>query len=149
MKKNDDFFTAEGYRLNADKRLLDLDFIHGFLVQSTWAKGITRDRVQLSIDNSLCMGVYHHERQVGFARLVTDFATFGYLCDVFVDEQYQGKGLGRWVSEGILAGPETEQLRRIILATTTAPWLYEKMGFVPVNQPNYIWQVFRSDIYQR
>ncbi|WXL25758.1 GNAT family N-acetyltransferase [Ectopseudomonas mendocina] len=148
MTHSDSHFTALGYSLDADKSRLDLDVIHGFLTHSTWAKGISRERVKLSIDNSLCLGLYHHEQQIGFARLVTDAATFAYLCDVFVDPAYQGKGLGRWLSEGMLARPEACGLRRIMLATTTAPWLYEKMGFEPVNQPNYIWHQFRPDIYQ-
>ncbi|WP_206542505.1 GNAT family N-acetyltransferase [Pseudomonas sp. TTU2014-080ASC] len=95
MKNIDSHFTAQGYSLSSDKTLLDLDFIHGFLTQSTWAKGISRDRVKLSIENSLCMGLYQHGQQIGFARLVTDTATFAYLCDVFVDPSSQGRGLGR------------------------------------------------------
>ncbi|QXI40476.1 GNAT family N-acetyltransferase [Pseudomonas xantholysinigenes] len=140
---------TQDFSLSADKTRLDLDVIHAFLTGSTWAAGISRDRVETSIANSLCMGAYAGQQQVGFARLVTDYATFGYLCDVFVDERYRGLGLGRRLSEALLDVPEVQALRRILLATTTAPWLYEKLGFTPVNQPNYLWQLHRPDIYKR
>lgn len=136
------------FTLSLDKSRLDLAVIHAFLSTSTWAAGISRDRVEVSIANSLCVGAYDGHRQVGFARLVTDFATFGYLCDVFVDEAYRGHGLGRRLSEALLEVPEVQSLRRILLATTTAPWLYEKLGFTPVNQPNYLWQIHRPDVYR-
>ncbi|PVZ11395.1 MULTISPECIES: GNAT family N-acetyltransferase [unclassified Pseudomonas] len=133
--------------LTLDKARLDITFVHAFLTTSTWAAGISRDRVETSIANSLCVGAYDGAQQVGFARLVTDFATFGYLCDVFVDEAYRGRGLGRRLSETLLEVPEVRSLRRILLATTTAPWLYEKIGFTPVNRPNYLWQLHRPDVY--
>lgn len=133
--------------LTLDKARLDITFVHAFLTTSTWAAGISRDRVETSIANSLCVGAYDGAQQVGFARLVTDFATFGYLCDVFVDEAYRGRGLGRQLSETLLEVPEVRSLRRILLATTTAPWLYEKIGFTPVNRPNYLWQLHRPDVY--
>lgn len=133
--------------LTLDKARLDIPFVHAFLTTSTWAAGISLDRVETSIANSLCVGAYDGARQVGFARLVTDLATFGYLCDVFVDEAYRGRGLGRRLSETLLDVPEASSLRRILLATTTAPWLYEKLGFTPVNRPNYLWQLHRPDVY--
>ncbi|KTB60227.1 GNAT family N-acetyltransferase [Pseudomonas syringae] len=134
-------------QLSLDKDLLDIAFIHAFLTTSSWAAGISIDRVHTSIANSLCVGAFDGQQQVGFARLVTDFATFGYLCDVFVDAQYRGQGLGRRLSEALLGVPEVQSLRRILLATTTAPWLYEKLDFTPVNKPNYIWQLHRPDVY--
>lgn len=133
--------------LSLDKTRLDIAFIHAFLSTSSWVAGISRERVEASIANSLSVGAYHAQRQVGFARLVTDLATFGYLCDVFVDPGYRGLGLGRRLSEALLAVPEVQSLRRILLATTTAPWLYEKLGFTPVNQPNYLWQLHRPNVY--
>ncbi|MBD1589608.1 GNAT family N-acetyltransferase [Pseudomonas typographi] len=141
--------SAGAIALSLDKGRLDITFIHTFLSTSSWAAGISRDRVETSIANSLCAGAYDGQQQVGFARLVTDFATFGYLCDVFVGARYRGLGLGRRLSETLLGVPEAQSLRRILLATTTAPWLYEKLGFTPVNQPNYLWQVHRPDIYLR
>ncbi|MBD1555153.1 GNAT family N-acetyltransferase [Pseudomonas typographi] len=141
--------SAGAIALSLEKGRLDITFIHTFLSTSSWAAGISRDRVETSIANSLCAGAYDGQQQVGFARLVTDFATFGYLCDVFVGARYRGLGLGRRLSETLLGVPEAQSLRRILLATTTAPWLYEKLGFTPVNQPNYLWQVHRPDIYSR
>lgn len=133
--------------LTLDNTRLDIPYVHGYLTTSTWAAGISRERVETSINNSLCVGAYDGNKQVGFARLVTDYATFGYLCDVFVDEAYRGRGLGRRLSETLLEVPEVRSLRRILLATTTAPWLYEKIGFTPVNRPNYLWQLHRPDVY--
>ncbi|WP_249430596.1 GNAT family N-acetyltransferase [Enterobacter kobei] len=121
--------------------------IHQYLTRSTWAKGIRLDIVSSSIENSLNFGVYHNGNQIGFARLITDYATFAYLCDVYILEDYQGEGLGRWVMECIHSHPVFEPLRRIMLFTTTAPWLYEKFGYEPVNRENYAWTITRPDIY--
>ena len=133
--------------LSLDKQRLDVGFIHAFLTTSTWAAGISQERVKMSVDNSLCVGAYFDQRQIGFARLVTDFSTFGYLCDVFVDTAYRGRGIGRRLAEALLVVPEVRTLRRILLATTTAPLLYESLGFTPVNRPNYLWQLHRPHIY--
>lgn len=142
-------FSEAGYRLSLDKTRLDLDVTHALLSHSTWAAGISRERVQRSIDNSLCMGLYHGQDQIGFARLVTDYATFGYLCDVIITKKHQGQGLGRWLCAALLAVPDVQQLRRILLATSSAGWLYEKLGFTAINQPDLIWQVHRPDIYRQ
>jgi GNAT superfamily N-acetyltransferase len=140
--KNDDLVST-------DKEKLDVQAIHQYLTRSTWAKGIDLDTVSASIENSLNFGVYRNELQIGFARLITDYATFAYLCDVYVLEEYQGDGLGRWVMECIHDHPLFEQFRRIVLFTTTAPWLYEKFGYQPVNQENYTWTITRPDIYTK
>jgi GNAT superfamily N-acetyltransferase len=137
----------DNYLVSTDKEKLDVQAIHRFLTRSTWAKGINLAIVGKSIENSLNFGVYHDKSQIGFARLITDYATFAYLCDVYVLEEYQGEGLGRWVMECIHHHPEFERLRRIMLFTTTAPWLYEKFGYQPVNQENYAWTITRPDIY--
>ena len=137
------------YQVSTDKEKLDIQAIHQYLTRSTWAKGIDLDTVSASIENSLNFGVYRNELQIGFARLITDYSTFAYLCDVYVLEEYQGDGLGRWVMECIHNHPLFEQLRRIVLFTTTAPWLYEKFGYQPVNQENYAWTITRPDIYTK
>jgi N-acetylglutamate synthase-like GNAT family acetyltransferase len=149
MNEVDKRFSEAGYQLSLDKTRLDLAVIHALLSESTWAAGISRERVQRSVEHSLCMGLYHGQEQVGFARLVTDYATFGYLCDVIIANEHQGQGLGRWLCATLLAGPDVQQLRRILLATSTAGWLYEKLGFTEINQPDLIWQVHRPDIYQQ
>ncbi|WP_041691939.1 GNAT family N-acetyltransferase [Erwinia billingiae] len=135
------------YLVSTDKEKLDVSAVHQYLTRSTWAKGIAPDIVSASIDNSLNFGMYHHQSQIGFARLITDYATFAYLCDVYVLDEYQGDGLGRWLMECIHNHPVFEQLRRIVLFTTTAPWLYEKLGYAPVNKENYAWTITRPDIY--
>lgn len=135
------------YLVSTDTEKLDVEAIHRYLTRSTWAKGIDLDIVSASIENSLNFGVYHNEIQIGFARLITDYATFAYLCDVYVLEEYQGEGIGRWVMECIHLHPVFEKLRRIMLFTTTAPWLYEKLGYEPVNRENYAWTITRPDIY--
>ncbi|MCS3434590.1 GNAT family N-acetyltransferase [Klebsiella sp. BIGb0407] len=137
------------YLISTDKEKLDIQSIYQYLTRSTWAKGIDLDTVSASIENSLNFGMYHNELQIGFARLITDYATFAYLCDIYVLEEYQGDGLGRWVMECIHSHPLFGQFRRIVLFTTTAPWLYEKLGYEPVNQENYVWTITRPDIYTK
>ena len=142
-------WSKNGYLVSTDKEKLDIQAICQYLTRSTWAKGIDLETVSASIENSLNFGVYRNETQVGFARLITDYATFAYLCDVYVLEEYQGDGLGRWVMECIHDHPLFEKFRRIMLFTTTAPWLYEKFGYKPVNQENYAWTITRPDIYTK
>lgn len=137
----------DNYLISTDREKLDIQAIHRYLTRSTWAKGIDLSIVGASIENSLNFGVYHDVTQIGFARLITDYATFAYLCDVYVLEEYQGEGLGRWMMECIHDHPVFEQLRRIMLFTTTAPWLYQKFGYKPVNRENYAWSITRPDIY--
>lgn len=142
-------WQKNNYLVSTDKEKLDLRAIHHYLARSSWARGISQDIVAVSIKNSLNFGVYHFNEQIGFARLITDYATFAYLSDVYILEEYQGEGLGRWVMECIHQYPVFRQLRRIMLVTTTAPWLYEKLGYEPVNQKNYAWTIARPDIYSQ
>lgn len=135
------------YLISTDRKKLDVQAIYRYLTTSTWAKGIDQGTVSASIENSLNFGIYHNENQIGFARLITDYATFAYLCDVYILEKYQGEGLGRWVMECIHNHPIFDKLRRIMLFTTTAPWLYEKFGYEPVNRENYAWAITRPGIY--
>ncbi|WP_420912704.1 GNAT family N-acetyltransferase [Chimaeribacter arupi] len=135
------------YRISTDPAQLDITAIHAFLTRSSWAAGIDRGTVQQSVAHSLNFGLYHGETQIGFARLVTDYATFGYLCDVYVLEAYQQAGLGRWLMACCQAHPLWNRLRRVMLVTSTAPWLYEKLGYTPVNRENFVWQQVQPDIY--
>ncbi|CAI0830265.1 Uncharacterized protein conserved in bacteria [Serratia entomophila] len=137
------------YLISTDVARLDIDAIHAYLTRSSWAEGIDKDTVRLSIANSLCFGLFDGERQIGFARLVTDYATFGYLCDVYVLEEHQGNGLGLWLAECCQAHPLMARLRRIMLVTSTAPWLYEKVGYTALNREDFVWQIARPDIYRR
>lgn len=117
------------YTISTDASRLDVDFIHEYLsYQSYWAKGRPREIVEKSIQNSLCFGVYQGEQQVGFARLVTDYATFAWLCDVFIDEGLRGQGLGKWLVETVVAHPDMQKVTYIILATGDAHELYRRYG---------------------
>ncbi|MGA8119422.1 GNAT family N-acetyltransferase [Rouxiella badensis] len=149
MKKDQAAWRRVEYVITTDKSPLDRTFIHAFLSRSTWAKGISRERLDAAIDNSLCFGLYKGSEQIGFTRRVTDFATFGYLCDVFIIEHHQGQGLARWMMNYCLEHPTLTQLRRIMLVTSTAAGLYEKVGYMPVNTDNFVWHINRPEIYQQ
>ena len=128
---------------------MDIDFIHGFLTRSYWAEGITKDIVSRSINGSLCFGVFNSDRQVGFARMVTDEATFAYLADVFIIEEQREKGLSKWLMEVILSYPGLQGLRRIILATRDAHGLYAQFGFTLLNNPERWMQIHNPEVYKR
>lgn len=121
-------FRKDRYTVTTDPAFFQIDAIHDFLSQSSWASGIDAETVSLSIENSLCFGLLDGSEQIGFVRLVTDHATFGYLCDVYVLEGYQKMGLGQWLIECCHAHPVMSRLRRIMLVTDSAPWLYESLG---------------------
>ena len=106
------------FNISTDPARLDLNLIHQFLAASYWAAGVPRDVVKRSIEHSLCFGVYHRDHQVGFARIITDYATFAYLADVFILETYRGQGLAGWLVEFIVAHPQLQGLRRWMLATS-------------------------------
>lgn len=125
------------YSISSDKTKLDVTLIHRFLSQeSYWAKNIPLDIVQRSIENSLCFGVYVGDEQVGFARIITDQATFAYLADVFILPEHRGKGLSKLLVKTILDQPNLPGLRRWMLATRDAHSLYEQFGFTSLDEPN-------------
>jgi GNAT superfamily N-acetyltransferase len=128
-------WRRDGYLISTDRSLLDLRFVHGYLETSYWAAGVPAEVVRRSVENSLCFGVYISEEQVGFARVVTDRATFAYLADVFVLEEHRGRGLGKWLVEVVLSHPELRGLRRWMLATRDAHELYRKYGFAELGRP--------------
>jgi GNAT superfamily N-acetyltransferase len=124
---------AEYYRdnvsINTDKSRLDVSLVHEFLSKhSYWAQGRSLDMVQKSIEHSLCFGVYDGDQQVGFARVVTDYATFGWLCDVFILESHRGRGLGKWMIECVVAYPDLQGFKNLLLATRDAHELYRQYG---------------------
>ncbi len=127
----------DGYTLTDAPGRLDLDLIHGFLTASYWARGISRETVARSIRHSMAFGVYHDasDTQIGFARVVSDRATFGYLSDVFVLDPHRRRGLARWLVLGILAHPELQGIRRFLLATRDAHAIYASVGFAPLAAP--------------
>jgi GNAT superfamily N-acetyltransferase len=124
------------YLITTDPARLDVALIHNFLSnQSYWAVGRSVEVVKRSLDNSLCFGVYRNAEQVGFARVVTDFATFAWLADVFVVSEHRGRGLAKWLMEVILAHPDLQGFRRWVLATKDAHTLYAQFGFIPLHRP--------------
>jgi GNAT superfamily N-acetyltransferase len=127
--------AGDGCEVDADKSRLDLAMIHDFLVRSHWAAGIPFAVMQRAIENSLAFGLYRDGRQIGFARVVTDQATFAYLADVFVVEAERGNGLGRLLVETILAHPDLQGLRRWLLGTRDAQSLYRRCGFAEPPAP--------------
>ncbi|AUD06705.1 GNAT family N-acetyltransferase [Spirosoma pollinicola] len=124
------------YTISDDKSKLNLEVIHRFLSQEAyWCKNIPVEIVQRSIENSLCFGVYQGDEQVGFARVITDSATFGYLADVFILPEHRGKGLSKQLMTHIMAYPPLQGLRRLMLVTFDAHGLYEQFGFKPIDTP--------------
>ena len=118
------------YHLSTDPKKLDVNVIHQFLSEeSYWAENIPFDTVQDSIEDTLCFGVYCEGKQIAFARLITDLATFAYLSDVFVVKEYQGKGVGKWMMEQIIAYPGLKKLRKLLLITEDAHDFYRQLGF--------------------
>jgi len=133
--------------ISTDKERLDLDVVHGFLTECYWAKGIPRDVVARSIDNSLCFGVYGDGKQVGFARVISDYATYAYLGDVFVLESDRGQGLGKWLMECVLGHPGLQGLRRWSLVTADAHRLYSQAGFTPLKTPGRYMELHDPEVY--
>ena len=122
-------WTRGEYTISTDRKRLDLDIIHGFLIGSYWAEDRARERVAESIDHSLPFGLYHREEQVGFARVLTDYVVLAFLADVFVLETHRGRGLGAWLVEVVTSLPELRPIRRWLLGTRDAHDLYRKFGF--------------------
>jgi GNAT superfamily N-acetyltransferase len=150
MNNNPDL-TAEGFYVSNDPALLDIDTIHTYLSsESYWAKGITYETVERSVHNSYCFGVYQHKRQIGFARLITDKATFAYLADVFILPEYRGRGLSKWLMAIIQEDPSLQGLRRWLLATRDAHGLYASFGWkpIPAEQFDRFMQMHDPDVYR-
>jgi len=133
------------FEISTDPSRLDLDAVHGYLTRSYWATGIAREKVERSIEGSIPFGVYRigpveAQSLVGFARVVTDRATFAWLGDVFILEEFQGRGLGKWLVECVIAHPELQGLRRFLLATRDAHGLYAQYGFELVPDGRMMWR---------
>jgi len=140
--------SADGFDFSTDRSRLDFEAIYDFLAHRTyWAQNIPREVVQRSIDNALCFGVYEGKIQVGFARLITDYATFAYLADVFILEEYRGRGLSKKLVAFITSLPELQGLRRWHLVTRGAQGLYEQFGFKLVAKPEQHMEISRSGMY--
>ena len=139
-----------GYEITTDPWRLDVAVIHNFLaVESYWSPGIPRAVVERAIENSLCFGVYHGAAQVGFARVVTDKATFALLADLFIVAAHRGKGLSKWLMRCIVAHEDLQGLRRLLLLTSDAHGLYRQFGFKELGNPSRFMEVLRQDIYMQ
>ncbi len=143
-----EFARRGSYFISTERALLDVSLIHTFLSeQSYWAPGIPREVVERSLANSLCFGLYHEDRQVGFARFVTDRATFAWLADVFVIDAHRGEGLGKWMIESLLTHPDLQGLRRMLLGTRDAHGLYAQFGFKPLGDPTRFQEIHSPNLY--
>jgi GNAT superfamily N-acetyltransferase len=135
-------FKREEFTVSTDPSRLDLHWIHNYLTsEAYWARGIAFPVFRKSVENALCFGVYHQSKQVGFGRVISDYATFAYLADVFVTENYRQKGLGKWLVECVRNYPELQGLRRWMLVTSDAHGLYQRYGFAPLEHPEKMMEI--------
>lgn len=140
--------TNAALRISSDKSELDIDVIHAFLRDhAAWSKGISRKTVERAIEGSLCFGAYLGEHQIGFARVVTDMATFGYLCDVFVLPEYRSRGYAAELMRHIFGSETLKGLRRIVLVTSDAHGVYLPHGFTALAHPDRYMELHRPDVY--
>ena len=137
------------FEISTDPARIDVDLVHEFLTTSYWAQGIPVETVRRSIENSISFGIYHGGQQVGFARIISDLATFAYLADVFVLPTHRGRGLSRWLMECIVGHPDLQGLRRWMLATRDAHGLYARFGFTAVKKPDRWMELHHPDIYAK
>lgn len=139
-----DEYHRDGYTISTDPTRLDIDAIHAALSTTYWAQGRPRALVERSLRHSLCFGLYHGQAQAGLVRVITDYSTFAYLCDVYVLAEHQGHGLGKWLIETVTSHPDLRTLRRMLLATRDAHGLYRQYGFGPLQAPDRWMEIFRG-----
>lgn len=136
--------------ITTDKSQLDIAAIHDFLSKhSGWSDNIPFERVKTSIDNSLNFGLFHRDKQIGFARVISDLSTIAYLGDIYVLENYRGQGLSKKLMDAVMGHPDLQGLRRWILLTSTADWLYEKYGFAKLPKPEIYMELYNPDVYKQ
>jgi N-acetylglutamate synthase-like GNAT family acetyltransferase len=137
------------YFITTDSNKMDIVAIHDFLSKySGWSDNIPFEKVKNSIENSLNFGVFHKEKQIGFARVISDFSTIAYLGDIYVLEEYRGKGISKKLMDTVMQHPNLQGLRRWILLTSTADWLYEKYGFNKLPKPEIYMELFNPKVYK-
>jgi GNAT superfamily N-acetyltransferase len=141
---NDNIFLKKGFLISTDKSLIDFEAVYKYLDEdSYWAGGIPAETLHRAIENSMCFGIYQGHTQAGFARVVSDKATFAFICDVFVLPEYRRQGLSKWLMQTIVEHPDLQGLRRWSLATADAHGLYSQFGFTPVNRPDRWMEKFK------
>ncbi|WP_111639388.1 GNAT family N-acetyltransferase [Marinomonas shanghaiensis] len=137
-----------GYRISCDYEEMDFDVIHHYISNTYWANNIPKTTLKRALEHSLCFGVFSPEgKQIGFARMISDQATFAYLADVFIDEEHRGKGLSKWLMQTIHDYPALQGLRRILLVTRDAHGLYEQFGYSSLSHPSTLMQKWNPDVY--
>lgn len=138
----------QGYRISTELVEMDIDVIHGVISESYWAKGIPKSVLKKALMHSLCFGVLSQTNElVGFGRMITDRATYAYLADVFIVDEYRGRGLSKFLMNAIVDHPDLQGLRRMVLATRDAHGLYAQFGFRPVPNPEVLMQVWQPNVY--
>jgi N-acetylglutamate synthase-like GNAT family acetyltransferase len=142
-------FIKDRFYISTQKEKMDIDLIHSFLTRSYWAEGISKEIIRRSIEGALCFGVFENDKQIGFARMITDKATFAYLADVFIIDEYRGLGLSKWLMEVIMSYPDLQGLRRMMLATRDAHELYKKFGFTQLNNVDRWMHIHYPDVYKK
>jgi GNAT superfamily N-acetyltransferase len=140
-------YRRDEFTISTDHNRIDIDSIYQFLTNCYWAKGIPREIVLQSIEHSLCFGIYNEKGQVGFARVISDYATFAYIGDVFVLEPYRGHGLSKWLMRCVLDHPRLQGLRRWSLVTRDAHGLYSQFGFRPLASPDRWMELHDPEVY--
>ena len=142
-------YSRGEFVVSTDPARLELDTLHNFLTRCYWAEGIPREVVARSLENSLCFGVFRGPHQIGFARVVSDYATYAYLGDVFILDAYRGRGLAKFLMQCIRQHPQLQGLRRWTLATRDAHGLYTQFGFRPLIRPERFMEIHDPDVYRK
>jgi GNAT superfamily N-acetyltransferase len=140
--------VPESFSISTDPAQMDIDAVHAYLTRSYWAEGISRAVVAKSVEGSLCFGLFDGSRQIGFARVITDRSTFAYLCDVYVLEDYRGRGLGKKLMKAVCTHPDLQGVRRFVLITRDAHGLYDQFGFTPLKDPSRYMEIARPGNYK-
>ena len=136
------------FYISTDRSKLDIDAIHNFLsTKAYWCLNIPKEKVEISIENSFCFGLYENNKQIGFARIITDYSTIAYLGDVYILEEYRGRGLSKWLMETIMNFPELQGLRRWILLTGDAHELYQKYGWTELADSSKWMELHNKNVY--
>jgi N-acetylglutamate synthase-like GNAT family acetyltransferase len=144
---NDAVFLKMGYEITTDKSLIDFEVVYNYLNDdSYWAQGIPKEKLKKAIENSMCFSVLKEKEQVGFARVISDQATFAYICDVFILPKARGNGLSKWLMQTIMNHPDLQGLRRWSLATFDAHGLYKQFGFKEISRPDRWMEIFKPYI---
>ena len=142
-------YRRDSFTISTDPARLDADAIHAFLTRSYWAEGIPKDIVARALQHALCFGVYDGVKQIGLARVISDYATYAYLADVYVLEDYRGQGLGKWLMTCVMSHPDLQGLRRWSLATRDAHGLYRQYGFAELARPERWMEILDADVYRK